>query len=197
MTASSSSGRSRRLLVALLPLVVFAALAGVFAMQLQSGQDRSVIPSALIGKHAPTLSLAPLEGAVKDGKAVPPLTTEAIAGKLTLVNVWASWCIPCRQEHPIILGLSRDDRINLVGINYKDKNENALAFLGELGNPFSAIGVDPKGAAAIDWGVYGIPESFLVSPDGTILYKHVGPFTEEKVRTELLPAIEKALKSEG
>jgi cytochrome c biogenesis protein CcmG/thiol:disulfide interchange protein DsbE len=124
---------------------------------------------------------------------VPALTTAAIDGRLTLVNVWASWCVPCRQEHPVVLGLSRDDRLNVVGINYKDRNDAALAFLGELGNPFKAIGVDPKGAAAIDWGVYGIPESFLVAPDGKILYKHVGPFDDNSVQNELLPAIQDAL----
>jgi cytochrome c biogenesis protein CcmG/thiol:disulfide interchange protein DsbE len=186
-------GKRRRVLIALLPLLLFFGLAGVFLMQLTSGRDTSIIPSALIGKPAPTLALQPLDGAVKNGQPVPPLTSEAIRGKLTLVNVWASWCVPCRQEHPVILGLSTDERLNVVGINYKDKNDAALAFLGELGNPFSAIGVDPKGAAAIDWGVYGIPESFLVGPDGTILYKHVGPFDDASVRGELLPAIEKAL----
>jgi cytochrome c biogenesis protein CcmG, thiol:disulfide interchange protein DsbE len=192
-TPEQTPGKGRRVLIALLPLLLFLALAGVFLMQLTSGRDTSVIPSALIGKPVPTLALKPLDGAVKNGKPVPPLTSEAIRGKLTLVNVWASWCVPCRQEHPVILGLSTDERLNVVGINYKDKNDAALAFLGELGNPFSAIGVDPKGAAAIDWGVYGIPESFLVGPDGTILYKHVGPFDDASVRGELLPAIEKAL----
>jgi len=185
---------ARRLLVALIPLLLFAGLAGIFMQQLLSGADTSVIPSALIDKPAPTLKLTPLEGAVRAGKPVPALTTDAIRGKLTLVNVWASWCIPCRQEHPIILGLSQDPRINVVGINYKDRNDAALGFLGELGNPFSAIGIDPKGAAAIDWGVYGIPESFLVSADGVILYKHVGPFDDDSVQNELLPAIDKAVR---
>lgn len=195
MTSEKASQPStpRRVLVALIPLLVFLGLAAVFMMQLMSGKDTSILPSALIGKPAPALSLAPLDGAVADGKPVPALTTEAIRGKLTLVNVWASWCVPCRQEHPIVLGLSRDDRLNVVGINYKDRNDAALAFLGELGNPFKAIGIDPKGAAAIDWGVYGIPESFLVSPDGVILYKHVGPFDDNSVQNELLPAVEKAL----
>ncbi|MDB5523385.1 MAG: thiol:disulfide interchange protein [Rhizobium sp.] len=188
-----TGSRSRRVVVALIPLVVFLGLAGVFMMQLMSGRDTSVLPSALIGKAAPELRLAALDGAILSGKPVPALTTDAVRGKLTLVNVWASWCIPCRQEHPIILGLARDDRLNVVGINYKDRNDAALAFLGELGNPFRAIGVDPKGAAAIDWGVYGIPESFLVSPAGVILYKHVGPFDDNSVQNELLPAIEKAL----
>jgi cytochrome c biogenesis protein CcmG/thiol:disulfide interchange protein DsbE len=190
---SAQTSKSQRVIVALIPLIVFLGLAGVFLYQLMSGKDTSVLPSALLGKPAPELKLAPLEGAVAGGKPVPALTTAAIKGKLTLVNVWASWCVPCRQEHPVVLGLSRDDRLNIVGINYKDRNDAALGFLGELGNPFKAIGVDPKGAAAIDWGVYGIPESFLVSPDGVILYKHVGPFDDNTVQNELLPAVEKAL----
>lgn len=185
--------KSRRTLVALIPLILFLGLAAIFMMQLMSGKDTSILPSALIGKPAPELKLAPLDGAVRAGQPVPALTTAAIRGKLTLVNVWASWCVPCRQEHPVILGLSRDDRLNIVGINYKDRNDAALGFLGELSNPFRAIGIDPKGAAAIDWGVYGIPESFLVSPDGVIIYKHVGPFDDNSVQNELLPAVEKAL----
>ena len=124
---------------------------------------------------------------------MPPLTSDLIAGKVALVNVWASWCVPCRQEHPILMELAKDDRFTLVGINYKDKPTNALRFLGELGNPFAAVGIDPKGKAAIDWGVYGVPETFLVGPDGTIVYKQVGPFTEEAVREDLMPPIEKLL----
>jgi cytochrome c biogenesis protein CcmG/thiol:disulfide interchange protein DsbE len=185
--------KSRRIIVALIPLAVFLGLAGIFLMQLMSGRDTSVLPSALIGQPAPELRLSALDGAMSGGRPTPALTTAAIKGKLTLVNVWASWCVPCRQEHPVILGLSRDDRLNVVGINYKDRNDAALAFLGELGNPFSAVGIDPKGAAAIDWGVYGIPESFLVSADGVILYKHVGPFDDNSVQNGLLPAVEKAL----
>lgn len=185
--------KARRIVVATIPLIVFGALVGIFLMQLMSGKDNSVIPSALIDRPAPTLALAPLEGAVRAGQPVPALGTAAIKGKLTLVNVWASWCIPCRQEHPIILALAQDRRVNVVGINYKDKNDAALAFLGELGNPFRAIGVDPKGVAAIDWGVYGIPESFLVSEDGTILFKQVGPFTDDAVKNKLLPKIEEEL----
>ncbi|NRP17012.1 Thiol:disulfide interchange protein CycY [Ensifer adhaerens] len=177
---------------ALLPLAIFAALAAIFWSQLNSGKDVSEIPSALIGTKAPTLDMPPLEGATRNGQPMPALTDAAIKGKLTLVNVWASWCVPCRQEHPFILELSKDERLTVVGINYKDQNENALRFLGELGNPFAAVGVDPRGKAAIDWGVYGIPESYLVGADGTILYKRVGPFDERSVKEGLMPAIEKA-----
>jgi len=181
-----------RYAVALIPLVVFAGIAATAAKMLYDqdfhGKDISEIPSALIGTKAPTLNLPPLEGA-----NLPALTDSAIKGKLTLVNVFASWCIPCREEHPILKELAKDSRLNVVAINYKDKNDNALRFLGELGNPFAAIGIDPKGQAAIDWGVYGIPESYLVAPDGTILYKRVGPFDDISLKEGLFPAIEKAL----
>lgn len=181
-----------RYLVAVIPLAIFAVFAGVAGKMLYdqdvNGLDISAIPSALIGTKAPTLALPAL-----DGSNTAALTSDAIAGKLTLVNVFASWCVPCRQEHPILKELAKDPRLNVVGINYKDKNENALRFLGELGNPYKAIGVDPNGKAAIDWGVYGIPESYLVSADGTILYKKVGPFDPQSLETGLYPAIEKAL----
>ncbi|MGF0522973.1 DsbE family thiol:disulfide interchange protein [Agrobacterium pusense] len=184
---SGSSGRARYAL-ALLPLLLFGGFALVAGKMLYdqdvNGLDVSAIPSALIGTRAPTLSLPPLEGS-----NLPPLTDAAIRGKLTLVNVFASWCIPCRQEHPLLQELAKDDRITVVGINYKDKPDNALRFLGELGNPFAAIGIDPSGKAAIDWGVYGIPESYLVGADGTILYKKVGPFDARSVERDLRPAI--------
>ncbi|MEM5493729.1 DsbE family thiol:disulfide interchange protein [Hoeflea sp. AS16] len=191
-TGSAASGRRRRL-IAFLPLVLFIALSGVFLYQLGSGKDASEIPSVLIGTKAPSLDLPPLEGLSANGAPVPALTDAAIRGKLALVNVWASWCVPCRQEHPVLLELSRDPRITLVGINYKDKNDNALRFLAELGNPFAAVGIDPAGKSAIDWGVYGIPETYLVASDGTILFKQIGPFTVESLRDKLLPAIEKAM----
>ncbi|WP_019280525.1 DsbE family thiol:disulfide interchange protein [Rhizobium grahamii] len=181
-----------RYAVALIPLAVFAVIAGTAAKMLYDqdvhGKDISEIPSALIGTKAPALNLPPLEGA-----NLPALTDTAVKGKLTLVNVFASWCIPCREEHPILKELAKDSRLNVVAINYKDKNDNALRFLGELGNPFAAIGVDPRGQAAIDWGVYGIPESYLVAPDGTILYKRVGPFDDISLKEGLLPAMAKAL----
>jgi cytochrome c biogenesis protein CcmG, thiol:disulfide interchange protein DsbE len=175
--------------LAFLPFITFLALASIFWSQLESGKDPSVLPSALIGTQAPRLDMPPLEGSER-----PALTDSNTKGKLTLVNVWASWCIPCREEAPAIMAIASDKRLNVVGINYKDKPGNALRFLGELGNPFAAIGVDPNGKAAIDWGVYGIPESYLVDASGKIVYKKVGPFDAKSVETELLPAIEKALE---
>jgi cytochrome c biogenesis protein CcmG/thiol:disulfide interchange protein DsbE len=186
-TKAKTTGRTRYAL-ALLPLLLFGGFALIAGKMLYdqdvNGLDISAIPSALIGTKAPALSLPPLEGS-----NLPALTDAAIKGKLTLVNVFASWCIPCRQEHPLLQELAKDDRITVVGINYKDKQDNALRFLGELSNPFAAIGVDPNGKAAIDWGVYGIPESYLVGADGTILYKKVGPFDARSVERDLLPAI--------
>ena len=190
---AAGGGTRMRIILAALPLVVFIALALIFWTQLNSGRDISEIPSALLGTKAPWRDLDPLAGATRDGAPVPALTTETGKGKLMLVNFWASWCVPCRQEHPVILKLSKDPRITVVGVNYKDRSENALRFLGELGNPFAAIGLDPAGRMAIDWGVYGIPESYLVGPDGTILYKRVGPFDDRSLAEGLYPAIEKAL----
>jgi cytochrome c biogenesis protein CcmG/thiol:disulfide interchange protein DsbE len=116
-----------------------------------------------------------------------------LEGQVTIVNVWASWCAPCRIEHPVLMELSRRSGFAIAGINYKDQQQNALRFLGELGNPFSAVGVDPRGKAAIDWGVYGVPETFIVSADGSIVHKHVGPLTPESLERTFLPALEAAL----
>ncbi|TDH37716.1 DsbE family thiol:disulfide interchange protein [Pseudohoeflea suaedae] len=186
--SSGRSGRSR-FIFAFLPLIVFALLAIFFYVQLISGRDANEVPSVLIGTKAPLLDLPPLEGLMHDGSQVPALTDGEIAGKLTLINVFASWCVPCRQEHPYLLELSKDPRIEVVAINYKDKTENALQFLDELGNPYAAVGIDPRGQASIDWGVYGIPETYLVGPDGTILFKQIGPFTEELIAEKLEPLI--------
>ena len=114
-------------------------------------------------------------------------------GKLAIVNVWASWCVPCRQEHPILFELAKDKRFQLIGMNYKDASDNALRFLGSLGNPFSAVGVDPNGKMAIEWGVYGVPETYLIGKDGMIALKHVGPIDPEILQNKIMPAIEKAL----
>jgi cytochrome c biogenesis protein CcmG/thiol:disulfide interchange protein DsbE len=186
--ASEAAPQKPRRLVVLLPLAFFLGLAALFLMQLLSGRDVAEIPSALIGQPAPETSLPPLEG-----MALPGLDSKNFAGKVTLVNVWASWCAPCREEHPLLLALSQDKRFSIAGLNYKDAPENARRFLGNLGNPYAAIGVDSAGRTAIDWGVYGVPETFLVGKDGKIAFKHVGPLNEQAVMQNLLPAIEKAL----
>jgi len=179
--------------IAAIPLVVFLVLAAIFYKQLASGGGKSEIPSVLIGKQAPVFTLEPLEGLKAAAKPVPGFSSELFKDKVTIVNVWASWCVPCRQEHPVIATLADDERIQLVGLNYKDKTDNALRFLGQLGNPYKFVGTDPKGKAAIDWGVYGIPETFVVSRGGVIVHKQIGPLSEAKLKATFLPAIEKAL----
>jgi cytochrome c biogenesis protein CcmG/thiol:disulfide interchange protein DsbE len=184
----AQDARKPRVWLVLLPLAIFLALAAVFMAQLMSGRDESVIPSALIGEAAPATTLPPLEGT-----SLPGLDSRDFAGKVTVVNVWASWCVPCRDEHPHLMQLAGDPRFTLAGMNYKDRPENARRFLGELGNPFAAIGVDASGRAGIDWGVYGVPETYIVGRDGRIAWKHVGPFDERSIREELMPELEKVL----
>jgi len=188
MSAQGEQAKPRRRLLVLLPLLVFLGLAGVFLSQLLSGRDISAVPSALIGHIAPETKLPPLEGVL-----LPGLDSSAFVGKVTLVNVFASWCAPCREEHPVLMALSQDNRFDVVGLNYKDKPDNARRFLGDLGNPYKAVGVDAAGRAAIDWGVYGVPETFVIGRDGKVLFKHVGPVTPQSVQRLLMPEIEKAL----
>ena len=189
---AETAPRSRRWLVAL-PLVVFAALAALFLLRLYGG-DPSKIPSALIGRPAPQTALPALEGLVRDGTQVPGLDPAAFKGKVSLVNVWASWCVPCHDEAPLLTELAKDTQLQLVGINYKDAPDNARRFLGRYGNPFSIVGVDANGRASIEWGVYGVPETFIVGREGTIVYKMVGPVTPQNFDSVLKVEIEKALK---
>ncbi len=190
-TLPQTPPRGRRILV-LLPLVVFLALTAIFLVRLFSG-DPSRIPSALIGRPAPAVDLPPVASLERDGKAIPGLSAAEFRGNVTLVNVWASWCIPCHDEAPFLLELAGDTRIRLVGINYKDQPDNARRFLNRYGNPFIASGADQTGRAAIEWGVYGVPETFLIGRDGRIAYKLVGPISAANFEREVKPAIEKAL----
>jgi len=193
-TASSEdSGKRRPNILILLPLIIFLALAALFFYRLGAG-DPSRLPSALIGRPVPATELPPLPGLERDGKAVPGVTNTIFQGAVTLVNVWASWCVPCHDEVPFLEQLSKDKRIQLVGINYKDTPDNARRFLNRYGNPFVATGRDESGRASIDWGVYGVPETFLVGRDGKIAYKLVGPITAENLTRTLNPEIEKALR---
>jgi cytochrome c biogenesis protein CcmG/thiol:disulfide interchange protein DsbE len=187
-------GSNRRILV-LLPLALFLALAALFFVRLLGGGDASRIPSALIGRDAPATDLPPVAGLERDGKPVPGLAASDFKGTVTVLNVWASWCVPCHDEAPLLVQLARDARIRLVGINYKDQADNARRFLGRYGNPFAASGADVSGRAAIEWGVYGVPETFIIGRDGKIAYKLVGPVTPENIQQIIKPEIEKALAS--
>jgi cytochrome c biogenesis protein CcmG/thiol:disulfide interchange protein DsbE len=189
--ADHAAARRRRLVV-FVPLAAFLALAGLFLFRLFAG-DPSRIPSALIGRPAPATVLQPVAGLLRDGAPVPGVTPESFTGAVTLVNVWASWCVPCHDELPLLMTLAEDKRIRLVGINYKDQPDNARRFLGRYGNPFVAVGADGNGRASIEWGVYGVPETFVVGRDGRIAYKLVGPITAGNLDKALRPAIEKAL----
>ena len=196
MSEPSTTGASpqRRSWLMALPLIAFAALAAIFWFRLGSG-DPSRIPSALIGRPAPQTSLPPLDGLKREGAQVPGLDPAVFKGKVSVVNVWASWCVPCHDEAPLLTELGRDKRLQLVGINYKDAPDNARRFLGRYGNPFGIVGVDGNGRASIEWGVYGVPETFVVDREGTIVYKMVGPVTPDNINTVLKAEIDKALKA--
>ena len=190
--ADRDAGAWRRRMIVFIPLVAFLALAAVFVLRLGAG-DPSRIPSALIGHPAPRTDLPPLAGLERDGKPVPGLDSADFEGQVTVLNVWASWCVPCRDEAPLLMTLAADSRVRVVGINYKDQPDNARRFLGRYGNPFAANGTDGNGRAAIEWGVYGVPETFVIGRDGRIAYKLIGPITPDNLDTALKPAIEQAL----
>ena len=169
-----------RRLLTLLPLAVFLAVAIYFALALRPERDTQALPSAMIDKPLPAFDLPSLA----DG---PNLTPAAQAGEVVVINYFASWCVPCRAEHPVLMGLGRE--VPVFGINYKDKPEDARRFLAELGDPYRRIGADPSGRVAIDWGVYGVPETYLVDAGGRVRYRHVGPLTEKVVAETIRPMI--------
>jgi len=190
--ANDNNGVWRRRVVVLVPLVLFLGIAALFLFRLDAG-DPSIIPSALIGHPAPRTVLPPIAGLDRDGAAIPGIDPARFKGAVTVVNVWASWCVPCHDEAPLLMQLSQDNRFHLVGINYKDEPDNARRFLGRYGDPFAAAGADRSGRAAIEWGVYGVPETFVVGRDARIAYKLVGPITADNFESVLKPQIEKAL----
>jgi cytochrome c biogenesis protein CcmG, thiol:disulfide interchange protein DsbE len=190
MANENENVRWRRLLV-LVPLVVFFGLVMLFLAGLKSG-DPSRIPSALVGHPAPQTNLPPLAGLERGGEAVPGIDPATFKGGVTVLNVWASWCAECHDEAPLLMQLAQDHRLRLVGIIYKDKAENARRFLGRYGNPFAAAGIDPGGRASIEWGVYGVPETFVIGRDGRIAYKLIGAITPDNFAV-LKPEIDNAL----
>ncbi len=186
MTVSPEKPQRSRLWIAAIPIIVFGGLAALFWKGLSG--NPSEIPSALIGKPVPEVSLPAIEGL-----GVPAFDTASLRqGQVTLVNVWASWCGPCRIEHPFLMELGKRDDLRLVGLNYKDEPENARRFLGTLGQPYAAVIADQEGRAAVDWGVYGVPETFVIDGQGIIRYKFIGPLSPEAIAAVLEPEIVKA-----
>lgn len=183
-TASPASGR--RYVLPALVVAVFAVIVVFFGFGLT--HDPRILPSALLDQAAPSFDLAGL----KDGE--PGLKTGDLKGQVQLVNVFASWCVPCRVEHPLLMRLAKEGKVQVNGIAWKDTRPNASAFLDELGNPYKKIGFDGSGRAGIDWGVYGVPETYVIDRDGRIRYKVVGPIMPQELNERLLPLIEKLQK---
>lgn len=169
------------------PALIFGVLVVVFALGL--GRDPTVVPSPLLGKPAPAFSLPLLE----DPQAT--LSNAQLQGQVSLLNVWATWCAGCRQEHSTLLQIAAGGEVPIYGLNWKDDTEQAKLWLERLGNPYRATGVDADGRAAIDWGVYGAPETFLIGADGTVLYKHIAPLTMDIWRRDFVPRIAEARAS--
>jgi cytochrome c biogenesis protein CcmG/thiol:disulfide interchange protein DsbE len=172
----------KRILLFALPLIVLVALLSVFAVSLN--RDPSYIPSVLINKPAPDFALPPVAGL-----QAPGFDTDSLKGHVTIVNVFASWCVPCRDESAVLMAVRDQVGVPIYGINQKDQPDNAKAFLAELGDPYAAIGADSNGRASIDWGVYGVPETFIVNAQGVITQKIVGPLNAQNVEAVLKPAI--------
>jgi cytochrome c biogenesis protein CcmG/thiol:disulfide interchange protein DsbE len=170
----------------LLPLAAFVLLLAVLLVGLKRAPDKAILPSPLIGKPVPQFTLPNLFDNTQ------PLTSESLKGGWSLVNVWGTWCVECRAEHAALLQIKQQARVPIIGIDWKDQNEDALTWLEQLGNPYQRVGTDRDGRVAIDWGVYGAPESFLISPSGTVVYKHIGAMTPEVWQREFLPRIDAA-----
>lgn len=178
--------------LALLPVALFIGLVVLFAFALGKG-DPSKLPSALIGKPAPELTLPALANVTDNGKPIPGWTTAELRnGDVTIVNFFASWCAPCVQEHPYLVALGKETGLRILGVNHKDPAPGGKRFLERYGNPYAAVGADPEGRVAIEWGVYGMPETFIVDGSGRIAAKHVGPITRQILDSVILPAISNA-----
>lgn len=179
---------ARRSWLRYVPLIVFGVFAIVFAVQL-GGQG-----APLVGNPAPEFVARPIAGLVyADGEAVPGFDSESFLGEVTIMNVWASWCVPCIQEHPLLTELAEDDRFQVFGLNHKDTESGARAFLANLGNPFDAVGDDASGAIATAYDNRGVPETYIIDREGIVRYHFIGPLTESRLRNELLPELEAVL----
>jgi cytochrome c biogenesis protein CcmG, thiol:disulfide interchange protein DsbE len=176
-----TTGSFRRRLLLALPAAGFAGLTVLFASRL--GRDPSRVPSALIGQPAPKFNLPPVKGRVLG------LSNADLIGEVSLVNVFASWCVACREEHPLLLQLAHDKTVTIHGLNYKDAPDNAARWLNTMGDPYTRTGADRDGRVAIDWGVYGVPETFVVGADGIIAFKQIGPLSQEALTQTILPLV--------
>jgi cytochrome c biogenesis protein CcmG/thiol:disulfide interchange protein DsbE len=175
----------RRRFVFLAPLALFAVLAGYFVWGLQPDRNPRDLPSVMIDQPVPEFALPPIEGMAGPGLSAADLRT----GEVTLVNFFASWCVPCRLEHPLLLQLAREGKVRLFGINYKNQPEEARAWLAQLGDPYGRIGADTTGRIGIDWGVYGLPETFVVDGGGRIRYRQIGPIDAQALEQTIRPLI--------
>lgn len=175
-----------RLAAIFAPVAIFAVLAGLFASELLAGRG-DALPSALISRPAPVFDLPPL----RDG-ARGFATADLKKGEVAVVNLWASWCGPCRVEHPELMRLAEMGVAKMYALNYRDQRGAAIKFLDDLGDPFDLVGFDDKGMAGLRWGVTGVPETFVVAGDGRVIYKHVGPINPTDLERLILPAIEAA-----
>lgn len=179
--ATPLSPRRISRLVFLLPVVTFLGLVVAFSVSLH--QDPSIVPSPLIGKPVPTFNLPPVQG------HGPGLSSDDLKGTVSLVNVFASWCVACREEHPLLMRLKTQAIVAIDGIDYKDKPEDAERWLDTMGDPYTRTGADLDGRVAINWGVYGVPETYVVDPEGRIAYKQIGPINERVLSETILPLI--------
>lgn len=189
-TPPAAPSQGPRPLLILLPLAVFGALAVMFAYALTMG-DPSRLPSTMIGKPVPELTLPPLEGLkADDGSPVPGFSAADLRrGEITVVNFFASWCVPCAQEHPYLVQLARETGVKIYGVNYKDPLPGGRRFIGRWGNPYAAVGTDDNGRGGIEWGVYGMPETFIVDGTGHIIMKQIGPISAEDLQRKIIPVI--------
>jgi cytochrome c biogenesis protein CcmG, thiol:disulfide interchange protein DsbE len=167
----------------LLPLALFALLAVVLAIGIHNSPDKGLIASPLLGKPAPQFSLPNLTDPAH------AVSSASLKGRWYLFNVWGTWCGECRSEHDMLLTVHRAGVVTLIGLDWKDEDERALAWLAQLGNPYDSVAVDRSGRIAIDWGVYGAPETFLVNPQGIVVYKHIGALTSDPWTREILPRL--------
>lgn len=185
---------SRSIWLALLPVIVFGALALVFLKGLSDGNTSRKLPSVLIDTPAPQKNLGPIPGLLVNGKPVPAFNAADLKkGQVSVVNFWASWCVPCRQEHPQLITLGKMSNFKLIGINYKNDPADASQFLRQLGSPYDVIGSDVNGRVGIEWGVVGLPETYIVDGKGIIRYKFIGPISNKALNEDFLPKLQEVI----